>query len=30
MSRVGKALRSPRTLTTYKVQVKDDQIMIEV
>jgi len=30
MSRVGKALKSPKTLTTYKVQVEDDQIMIEV
>jgi 3-phenylpropionate/trans-cinnamate dioxygenase ferredoxin subunit len=30
MSAVGKALKSPKTLTVYQAQVKDDQIMIEV
>jgi len=27
---VGKALKSPKTLTVYKAQVKDGQIMIEI
>ena len=30
MSAVGKALKSPRALTVYQAQVKDDQITIEV
>jgi 3-phenylpropionate/trans-cinnamate dioxygenase ferredoxin subunit len=30
MSRVGKALKSPKPLTVYKAQVKDGQIMIEL
>jgi len=30
MSRVGKALKSPRPLITYQAKVEDDQIMIEV
>jgi 3-phenylpropionate/trans-cinnamate dioxygenase ferredoxin subunit len=30
MSKVGRALRSPKTLTVYQVQVKDDQILIEI
>jgi nitrite reductase/ring-hydroxylating ferredoxin subunit len=30
MAKVGKALKSPKTLTTYSVQVKDDQILIEL
>ena len=30
MSRVGKALKPPKTLTTYLAQVKDDQILIEI
>jgi 3-phenylpropionate/trans-cinnamate dioxygenase ferredoxin subunit len=30
MSRVGKALKSPKKLTVYKAQVKDGQIMIEL
>ena len=30
MSTVGKALKSPKTLTVYKAQVKDDQIVIEI
>jgi len=30
MSKVSQAIKSPKTLTTYQVQVKDDQIMIEI
>ena len=30
MSKVGKVLKPPKTLTTYPVQVKDDQILIEL
>jgi 3-phenylpropionate/trans-cinnamate dioxygenase ferredoxin subunit len=30
MARVGKALKPPKTLTVYKAQLKDDQIMIEL
>ena len=30
MSKLGKALKSPKTLTVYKTQVKDDQILIEL
>jgi 3-phenylpropionate/trans-cinnamate dioxygenase ferredoxin subunit len=30
MAKVGKALKSPKTLTTYPVKVKDDQILIEL
>jgi 3-phenylpropionate/trans-cinnamate dioxygenase ferredoxin subunit len=30
MAKVSKALKSPKTLTTYPVQVKDDQILIEL
>ena len=30
MAKVGKALKSPKTLTVYKTQVKDDQILIEL
>jgi len=30
MSRVGAALKSPKTLTVYKAQVKDGQIVIEL
>jgi 3-phenylpropionate/trans-cinnamate dioxygenase ferredoxin subunit len=29
-SKLGKVLKSPKTLTTYPVQVKDDQILIEL
>ena len=30
LSKVGKILRSPRSLTTYKVRVEDDKILIEM
>ena len=30
MARLGKALKSPKTLTVYQAQVKDGQIMIEL
>jgi 3-phenylpropionate/trans-cinnamate dioxygenase ferredoxin subunit len=30
MTKVGKALKSPKTLTVYKTQVKDNQILIEL
>jgi 3-phenylpropionate/trans-cinnamate dioxygenase ferredoxin subunit len=30
MAKVGKVLKSPKTLTTYPVKVKDDQILIEL
>ena len=30
LSKVGKALKSPRQLTTYKVRVEDDEILIEM
>ena len=30
MAKVGKALKPPKTLTTYPVKVKDDQILIEL
>lgn len=30
MSKVGQILKSPKTLTVYQVQVKDDQILIEI
>jgi len=30
LSRVGKALKSPRQLTTYNVKVEDDKILIEI
>jgi len=30
MAKVGKALKSPKTLTVYPVQVKDDQLFIEI
>ena len=30
MAKVGKALKSPKTLTVYRTQVKDGQIMIEL
>jgi 3-phenylpropionate/trans-cinnamate dioxygenase ferredoxin subunit len=30
MSKLGQALKPPKTLTTYQVQVKDDQILIEI
>ena len=30
MSKVSQAIKSPKTLTTYQVQVKDDQILIEI
>ena len=30
LSRVGRALRSPRPLTTYRVEVKDGKVMLEI
>jgi 3-phenylpropionate/trans-cinnamate dioxygenase ferredoxin subunit len=30
LSKVGKTLKSPRQLTTYKVRVEDDEILIEM
>ncbi|MFC1964657.1 Rieske (2Fe-2S) protein [Chloroflexota bacterium] len=30
LSKVGKILKSPRQLTTYKVKVEDDKILIEM
>jgi len=30
LSKVGKALKSPRQLTTYKVRVEDDEILMEI
>lgn len=30
LSRVGRALKSPKNLQTYQVQVKDDQLLIEL
>jgi len=30
LSKVGKILKSPRQLTTYKVRVEDDKILIEM
>ena len=30
LSKVGKILKSPRKLTTYKVRVEDDKILIEM
>ena len=30
MSRVGKVLKSPKNLKTYRVQVEEDQILIEL
>lgn len=30
MAKMGKALKPPKTLTTYPVQVKDNQILIEL
>jgi len=30
LSKVGKALKSPRQLTTYNVNIKDDRILVEV
>ena len=30
MAKVGKALKPPKKLTVYTVQVKDDQVMIEI
>ena len=30
LSKVGKILKSPRQLTTYKVRVEDDKILIEI
>lgn len=30
LSRVGKVLKSPKNLQTYRVEVKDDQILIEL
>lgn len=30
LSRVGKVLKSPKNLKTYRVEVKDDQILIEL
>ena len=30
LSRVGRALKSPRQLTTYNVKVEDDKILIEI
>lgn len=30
LARVGKALKAPKSLQTYQVQVKDDQLLIEL
>jgi len=30
LSRIGKALKPPKNLKTYRVEVKDDQILIEL
>jgi len=30
LARVGKVLKSPKNLKTYRVQVKDDQLLIEL
>ena len=30
MAKVGKALKSRKTLTTYPVQIKDDQILVDL
>jgi 3-phenylpropionate/trans-cinnamate dioxygenase ferredoxin subunit len=30
LARVGRALKSPKNLPTYQVQVKDDQLLIEL
>jgi len=30
LSRVGKAFKSPKKLKTYRVEVKDDQILVEL
>jgi nitrite reductase/ring-hydroxylating ferredoxin subunit len=30
LSKVGKTLKSPKPLTTYKVQIEDDRAMIEI
>ena len=30
LARVGRALKSPKKLTTYRVQAEDDQLLIEI
>ena len=30
LSKIGKALKSPQSLTTYNVKVEDDRVMIEI
>ncbi len=30
LSKVGKALKSPKPLTTYNVKVEDDRVMVEI